>query len=80
MNAFTSLEILEIDHSQYSKVRLVVTVRKPKNDSVFGSDEQVILESEDGSGLVVAIFGKDSPAARADAARMMALWNGALNS
>jgi hypothetical protein len=67
---------LEVDATQFTRKRLMVTLRHPKE----GGDHQpqVILEAEDGSGLAVALFGQDSPAARADAARMMALWNDAL--
>lgn len=67
---------LEIDVTQFTPKRLMVTLRLPK----AGDDQQpqVILEAEDGSGLAVALFGPDSPAARADAARMMVLWNDAL--
>ncbi|HCF2991432.1 TPA: hypothetical protein NIB67_005568 [Pseudomonas aeruginosa] len=62
---------IEVDPTQFTRKRLMVTLRLPKQ----GEDQQpqVILEAEDGSGVAVALFGPDSPAARADAARMMAL-------
>ncbi|MFO6995353.1 hypothetical protein ACM7Z6_13420 [Pseudomonas aeruginosa] len=67
---------IEVDPTQFTRKRLMVTLRLPKQ----GEDQQsqVILEAEDGSGVAVALFGPDSPAARADAARMMALWNNSL--
>ncbi|WP_121498240.1 hypothetical protein [Pseudomonas aeruginosa] len=69
---------LEVDATQFTRKRLMVTLRLPKE----GMDQQpqIILEAEDSSGIAVALFGPDSPAARADAARMMALWNDALPS
>lgn len=67
---------LEVDATQFTRKRLMVTLRLPKHGE--NQQPQVILEAEDGSGLAVALFGTDSPAARADAARMMALWNDAL--
>lgn len=67
---------LEVDATQFTRKRLMVTLRLPKE----GDDQspQVILEAEDGSGLAVALFGPDSPAARADAARVMTIWNASL--
>ncbi|HBP1602220.1 TPA: hypothetical protein L5U90_003323 [Pseudomonas aeruginosa] len=69
---------VEVDATQFTRKRLMVTLRLPKE----GMDQQpqIILEAEDSSGIAVALFGPDSPAARADAARMMALWNDALPS
>lgn len=68
---------MRIDATAQSKTRLKMTIRKPKSPAL-GTDPWVMLEDEAGSGVSVAAFGPDSPAARADAARMMELWNTAL--
>lgn len=67
---------LEVDISLFTRKRLMVTLRIPK-DSV-DLTPHVVLEAEDQTGLAVAVFGPDSPAARADAARVMRLWNESL--
>jgi hypothetical protein len=69
---------LSIDHSQFTNKRLMVTIRQPKATASIGTTPHVFLEAEDGSGLAIAMFGEDSPIARADAAWMMALWNESL--
>lgn len=69
---------LEVDMSRHTKKRLMVTLRIPKGCDP--QEAQVILEAEDGSGLAIAVFGPDSPEARADAARVMRLWNDSLET
>lgn len=73
----TNIPEIQIDPSQYTRKRLMVTLRRAKGGT---SDAlpTVVLEAEEGDGVAVAILGQDSPAARADAARMMRLWNAAL--
>jgi hypothetical protein len=73
------LNLLEVDLSQYTRKRVMVTTRLPK-DNAPGSPTWpwVVLEAEDGSGVAIALMGPDTPATRADAARMMQLWNDSL--
>lgn len=66
---------MEIDPTKYTRKRLMVTLRARKDDPE--KKPQVVLEADDQSGVAVAIFGDDSPEARADAARVMRLWNNA---
>jgi hypothetical protein len=71
------LNLLEVDLSQYTRKRVMVTTRLPKHNAP-GSPPWVVLEAEDGSGVAIALMGPDTPATRADAARMMQLWNNSL--
>lgn len=57
-----------------TRSRLVMTVRRPKS-TALGTEPWVMLEDENASGIAVAMFGPDNPASRADASRMMQLWN-----
>jgi len=70
------LPTLEVDDSQFTRTRVKVTSRLP-NGARPGDPPWVMLEAEDNS-VAIAAMGTDSPAARADAARMMRLWNDAL--
>jgi hypothetical protein len=69
--------ILEVDLNQYTRKRVMVTTRMPK-DKAPDSPPWVVLEAEDGSGVAIALMGPDTPTSRADAARMMQLWNDSL--
>jgi hypothetical protein len=71
--------LMEIDATQFTAKRVMVTTRKFIH-APSDSPAWVVLETEDGSEVVVAMMGPDSPASRADAARMMNLWNTALAS
>lgn len=73
----TDIPEIQFEPGQYTRKRLMVTLRQPKG-SATDAPPTVVLEGEDGTGVAVAIIGPDSPAARADAARMMRLWNAAL--
>ncbi|AOJ72864.1 hypothetical protein WS83_24370 [Burkholderia sp. MSMB2042] len=70
---------MEVDPTQFTRKRVMATTRKMKSATVDESP-WVALEAEDRSGLVIAAMGPDSPKSRADAARMMALWNAALDA
>lgn len=65
--------------AEFTRKRLKVTLRKPNWPVPDPDIPYVIAEDEEGSGVGVAIFGPDTPAARADAARMVLLWNKALD-
>ena len=78
MTDSVALPVLDIDLSQFTRGRLMVTTRVPLGLSAEETLPWVVLEMEDGSGKAVAMFGPDTPAARADAARMMKLWNDSL--
>lgn len=67
------------DPEDFTRKRLTVTFRCPAWPVPDPSIPYVMAEDEGGSGVAVAIFGPDSPAARADAARMVALWNADLD-
>jgi hypothetical protein len=71
------LNALEVDLTQYTHKRVMVTARIPK-DAEPDSPPWVVLEAEDGSGEAIALMGPDTPTARADATRMMQLWNDSL--
>lgn len=64
-----------VDLNLCTQKRLKVTIRKPKNLSLFGSSAHVVLELEDGSGLAVAVLGTDDPISRANAVKICNLWN-----
>ena len=66
--------------ADFTRKRLKVTFRFPAWPVPDPSIPYVMAEDEAGSGVAVAIFGPDSPAARADAARMVGLWNDSLNA
>jgi hypothetical protein len=57
-----------------TKAHLAMTIRRPKS-SALGTEPWVMLEDDSGSGVAVAMFGPDSPSSRADAFKMMRLWN-----
>lgn len=78
MTSSAALPVLDIDLSQFTRGRLMVTTRVPKGLPVEETIPWVVLELEDSSGKAVAMFGPDTPAARADAGRMMNLWNSSL--
>lgn len=65
--------------ADFTRKRLKVTLRKPNWPVPDPNIPYVIAEDDEGSGVGVAIFGPDTPAARADAARMVLLWNIALD-
>jgi len=69
---------MQINESKFTNKRVMVTTRLPKFGGVESSTPWVMLEAEDGSGLTIAMMGPDSVESRADAARMMNLWNDAL--
>lgn len=73
-----SKEQLVVRPAEFTRKRLKVTLRKPNWPVPDPDIPYVIAEDEEGSGVGVAIFGPDTPAARADAARMVLLWNMAL--
>lgn len=66
-----------IDETRFTRKRVMVTMRVPK-ETTDPTKPWVMLEAEDGSGLTIALMGPDSPESRADAARMMKLWNDSL--
>lgn len=68
----------DFNPKDFTQKRLKVTFRRPAWPVPDPATPYVMAEAEDGSGVTVAIFGPDSPAARADAARMVAQWNAAL--
>ncbi|NUX58004.1 hypothetical protein [Paraburkholderia youngii] len=70
---------MQIDESRFTRKRVMLTTRLPKFPVVDPTIPWVMLEAEDGSGLTIALMGPDSPESRADAARMMKLWNEALS-
>jgi len=70
----------EYNPADFTQKRLKVTFRCPAWPVPDPSMPYVMAEDEAGSGVAVAIFGPDSPAARADAARMVDLWNAALGA
>ncbi|NVH76358.1 hypothetical protein FSB08_28460 [Paraburkholderia sp. JPY432] len=70
---------MQIDESRFTRKRVKLTTRLPKFPVVDPTIPWVMLEAEDGSGLTIALMGPDSPESRADAARMMNLWNEALS-
>ena len=74
-----ALPQMEIDPQLFTRKRVMVTTRVPK-DAPEDAQPWVVLEAEDGSGLVVAMMGPDTPQSRADGARMMELWNAALDA
>jgi hypothetical protein len=69
---------MKIDETQFTRKRLMITTRLPNFSVADPETPWVLLEPEDGSGPAVAMLGPDSPQSRADAARMMRLWNDAL--
>ena len=75
----TDLSPFEFNPSDFTHKRLKVTFRCPAWPVPDPSIPYVMGEDEEGSGIAVVIFGPDSPAARADAARMVKLWNAALD-
>lgn len=72
-------EIVPTTEAEFTRKHLKVTLRKPNWPVPNPDIPYVIAEDEEGSGVGVAIFGPDTPAARADAARMVVLWNKALD-
>ncbi|WP_420213402.1 hypothetical protein ACN8ZM_39985 (plasmid) [Burkholderia aenigmatica] len=74
------MQIMQIDETRFTRKRVMITTRLPKVAVADPTIPWVMLEAEDGSELTVAMMGPDSPESRADAARMMKLWNGALNA
>ncbi|TXT25418.1 MAG: hypothetical protein FD131_4619 [Rhodocyclaceae bacterium] len=74
-----SKEQLVVGPVEFTRKRLKVTLRKPNWPVPDPDIPYVIAEDEEGSGVGVAIFGPETPAARADAARMVLLWNMALD-
>lgn len=70
---------MQIDDSHYTRTRVMVTTRVPKFPGAPATP-WVILEAEGGSGQAIAMLGPDTPESRADAARMMRLWNDSLES
>jgi hypothetical protein len=72
--------VMQIDESKFTRKRVMVTARLPTLALPDPTTSWVMLEAEDGSGLAVALMGPDSPESRADAARMMKLWNDALDA
>lgn len=70
--------VMEIDEVQFTRKRLMVTQRVPKGLPAAETIPWVVLEAEDGEGPAVAMCGPDTPASRADAARIVRLWNDAL--
>lgn len=66
--------------AEFTRKRLKVTLRKPNWPVPDPDIPWVIAEDEEGSGVGVAIFGPDTPASRADADRMVLLWNMALDA
>ncbi|MBK3780070.1 hypothetical protein G3A43_07355 [Paraburkholderia aspalathi] len=73
------LPVMEIDPTQFTRQRLMVTTRVPQGLPAADSEPWVVLEAEDGSGKAVAMCGPDTPASRADARRLAQLWNAALD-
>ncbi|MDP9651751.1 hypothetical protein J2793_007226 [Paraburkholderia caledonica] len=71
---------MQIDETKFTRKRVMVTTRLPKFAVADLTQPWVMPEAEDGSGLTVALMGPDTPEARADAARMMKLWNDALDA
>lgn len=69
--------LMLIDEARFTRTRVMVTVRVPK-ETTDSTKPWVMLEAEDGSGLTIALMGPDSLESRADAARMMKLWNDSL--
>ncbi|MEX3983654.1 hypothetical protein AB4Y45_32250 [Paraburkholderia sp. EG287A] len=80
MTESVAIPVMEIDFSQVTLGRLMVTTRVPRGLPVEESFPWVVLELEDGSGKAVAMFGPDTPASRADAGRMMQFWNAAFDA
>lgn len=74
-----ALPRMEIDLQLFTRKRVMVTTRAPKY-APEDAQPWVVLEAEDGSGLIVAMMGPDTPQSRADGARMMELWNAALDA
>jgi len=72
------MQVMQIDETKFTRKRVMVTTRLPKFAATGLTTPWVMLEAEDGSGLTIAMMGPDSPESRADAARMMKLWNDAL--
>lgn len=70
---------MEIDPQLFTRKRVMVTTRVPKN-APEDALPWVVLEAEDGCGLIIAMTGPDSPQSRADGARIMELWNAALDA
>ncbi len=64
---------------EFTRKRLKVTLRKPNWPVPDPDIPYVIAEDAEDSGVGVAIFGPDTLAARADAARMVLMWNKALD-
>ncbi|MCI3206441.1 hypothetical protein DBA20_15895 [Pandoraea capi] len=74
------MQMMQIDETKSTRRRVMVTTRLPKFAVADPTMPWVMLEGEDGSGLTIALMGPDSPESRADAARMMKLWNDALDA
>jgi hypothetical protein len=70
---------MEIDPTQFTHKRLMVTMRVPQGLPAADTVPWVVLEAEDGEGPAVAMCGPDTPSARADAARLIRLWNDELD-
>lgn len=71
---------MQINESKFTRTRVKITARLPKFAVADPTTPWVMLEAEDDCGLTVALMGPDSPASRADAARMMKLWNDAFDA
>ncbi|MBB4517152.1 hypothetical protein [Paraburkholderia fungorum] len=71
---------MQIDEALFTRKRVMVTARPPKFAVADPEKPWVMLEAEDGSGLTLAVMGPDSAESRADAARMMRLWNDSLDA
>ncbi|CAB3740158.1 hypothetical protein LMG22037_06365 [Paraburkholderia phenoliruptrix] len=71
---------MQIDEALFTRKRVMITTRPPKFAVADPAKPWVMLEAEDGSGLTLALMGPDSAEARADAARMMKLWNDSLEA
>lgn len=76
----SAMQMMQIDETKFTRKRVMVTARLPKFAVADPTTPWVMLEAEDGSGLTVALMGADSPESRADAARMMKLWNDSLDT
>ncbi|WP_157056222.1 hypothetical protein [Candidatus Burkholderia verschuerenii] len=71
---------MQIDEAKFTRKRVMTTIQLPKFSVADPAKPWVMLEAEDESGLTVALMGPDSLELRADAARMMKLWNDALDA
>jgi hypothetical protein len=71
--------MMATDDSGFTRRRVRITTRLPKFRVADPTLPWVMLEAEDDSGITVALMGPDSLVSRADAIRMMNLWNDALD-